>query len=181
MAYDQIWLTGFMGTGKSRVARPLAAALDWRPLDIDALIEEEAGERISDIFAHGGETAFRIVESRVITRVSDMSQIVVATGGGSILAVGNRLLMKQRGYIVCLDAQPETIAMRLRDSGRHQSERPLLGADDPLARIVELKAARQALYEEADLVIATDTLTPDQVTHAILTAFRERTAVSPAP
>ncbi len=177
MAYEQIWLTGFMGTGKTRIARPLAAALDWRALDIDDLIEEEAGERVRDIFAHGGEAAFRIIESRVIARVAEMEHVVVATGGGSILAPGNRLQMKQRGFIVCLDAQPETIAARLRDSGRHESERPLLAGDNPLARIVELKSARQALYEEADLVIATDTLTPDQVTHAILTAYRERTAV----
>jgi shikimate kinase len=107
-----------------------------------------------------------------------MKHVVVATGGGSILAVSNRVLMKERGFIVCLDAQPETIAARLRDWGRHQSERPLLGDDEPLARIIELKSARQALYEEADLVIATDNLTPDQCTHAILTAFRERSAVT---
>jgi len=182
MAYDQIWLTGFMGTGKTRIARPLAAALDWQSLDVDTLIEEEANERVRDIFTHGGEAAFRVIESRVIARVAEMSRVVVATGGGSILAVGNRVLMKQRGFIVCLDAQPETIAARIRDSGRHQSERPLLEGADPLARIIELKSARQALYEEADLVIATDNLTPDQCTHAILTSFRERTAVSnPAP
>ncbi len=167
-----------MGTGKSRIVRPLAAALDWQALDIDMLIEREAGDTVTDIFHKGGEAAFRAIESRVVARVAGMRKVVVATGGGTVLAAANRAAMKKRGFVVCLEARPETIAERLRDSNAHISERPLLQGGDPLARIIEIKAARQQLYAQADSIIQTDDLTPDQCTHQILTAFRERSAVA---
>jgi shikimate kinase len=177
MTYDQIWLTGFMATGKSRIARPLAAALSWEPLDIDTLIEEHAGERIPAIFQRGGEASFRVLETEVIAAVAERSDIVVATGGGSVIAPANREAMRRRGFIVCLEARPETIAARLAASEAHISERPLLGGDDGVGRIRDLKAQRQPLYNEADFIIQTDDLTPDQCTHQILMAFRERQAV----
>ncbi|MHB8685009.1 MAG: shikimate kinase [Dehalococcoidia bacterium] len=177
MRYEQIWLTGLMGTGKSRTARPLAAALDWQAIDVDEQIEQEAGERVREIFRHVGEAAFRAIESRVIARVAELSRVVVATGGGSVLAEANREAM-HRGFVVCLDATPETIAQRILKSGAHISERPLLAGDDALGRIRELKAARQPLYEQADLVVATDDLTPDQCTHQILTAFLDRSTLA---
>ncbi len=178
MNYEQIWLTGFMATGKSRTARPLAAALDWRAMDIDTLVEEEAGEKIPDIFAKGGEGAFRVIESRIVERLAGMSGIVVATGGGTVLAESNRAAMHRRGFVACLDARAETIAARLADTGTRVSDRPLLGGGDPSARIVELKSERQPLYAQADFIIQTDDMTPDQVTHQILLAFRERSAVA---
>lgn len=165
-----------MGTGKSRMARPLAAALDWQALDIDKLIEDEAGDDITGIFRSGGEAAFRALESNVVARIAGMTNVVVATGGGSVLAEANRAAMRARGYIVCLDARPETIAARVLRSSGHASERPLIAGDDPLAKIIELKAARQSLYAQADFIIQTDDLTPDQVTHQVLTAFREHSA-----
>lgn len=178
---QRIWLTGFMGTGKSRVARPLAAALDWEAVDVDATIEREAHDRIAHIFKSGGEGAFRALESQIIERMAQQEHIVVATGGGSIISQANRDAMRRDAFIVCLDARPETIAKRILESGAHVSERPLLEGDDPLARIRELKAERETLYRQADLVVETDDLTPDQVTHQILLAYRERTqAPSPA-
>jgi shikimate kinase len=179
MTYDQIWLIGFMGTGKSRIARPLAAALDWEQVDIDTLIEQEAGDRIPEIFRTGGEAAFRVLEARAVDRVAGMDHVVVATGGGTILADSNRAAMKQRGFVVLLDARPQTLAERIASSDAHVSERPLLQGGDPLARIIELKAAREALYvQTADFIIQTDELTPDEVTHQVLLAFRERMAVA---
>ena len=144
MTYEQIWLTGFMGTGKTRIARPLAAALDWRVADIDDLIAEEAGEPVRAIFEHGGEAAFRLIESRVVATVAETTGVVVATGGGTVLAESNRTLMKQRGFVVCLDASPQTIADESGTPGATSLERPLLAGGDPLARITEMKAARQA-------------------------------------
>jgi shikimate kinase len=177
MNYTQIWLTGFMATGKSRVARPLAAALDWECVDLDRLIEERAGEEIPKIFRTGGEAAFRELEAQTVEEVAGKQNVVVATGGGSVLLESNRAAMRRKGFLVSLEARPETIAARIADSGTRVSDRPLLG-DDPKARIVELKAERQALYNQADFIIQTDDLTPDQVTHQILTAFRERSAVA---
>lgn len=178
MAIERIWLTGFMGTGKSRIARPLAAALDWEALDIDAMIEREAHDSIAHIFKSGGEGAFRALESQVVENVARKPRAVIATGGGTILAAANREAMRNDGFIVCLDARPETIARRILESGAHASERPLLAGDDPLARIRDLKAEREELYRQADTIIETDDLTPDEVTHRILLAYRQRTALA---
>jgi len=174
---DQIWLIGFMGTGKSRLARPLATALGWDALDIDTLIEQRTGDTVPAIFDRGGEAAFRVLESEVIEDAARRERVVVATGGGSILAEANRNVMRERGFIVCLEARPDTIAARIRQSGG-ASERPLLRGADPLTAIAALKEARQPLYAQADFVIHTDDMTPDQVTHQVLTAFNEQTAVS---
>ncbi len=178
MNYEQIWLTGFMATGKTRTARPLAVALDWTAVDIDDLIEAQAGDKPSAIFARGGEAAFRIIEAEVVERVAGMTNVVVATGGGSVLSEANRAAMRRRGFIVCFDARPETIAARIQDSTAHVSERPLLEGGNPSARIVELKAERDPIYAQADFILQTDDLTPDQVTHQVLLAFRERSAVA---
>lgn len=179
MQYEQIWLIGFMGTGKSRTVRPLATALDWTALDLDILIEQEAGDDIPAIFRKGGEAAFRIIESQVVERVSGMERVVIATGGGTILAEQNRRAMKERGFVACLDARPETIAARIADSGDRVSERPLLTGHEPHARIAELMGERAPLYAQtADFIIQTDDMTPDQVTHQVLLAFRERAAVA---
>lgn len=178
MTYDQIWLIGFSGTGKSRLVRALAAALDWESVDLDKLVEERAGEAIPQIFRHGGEAAFREIESAVLDETAHRANIVVATGGGAVLSERNRETMRRRGFVACLDARPETILQRLQKAGVEASERPLLQGADPIARIVELKSVRQSLYAQADFIIQTDDMTPDQVTHQILLAFRERTAVA---
>jgi shikimate kinase len=179
MQYEQIWLIGFMGTGKSRTVRALAAALDWTPLDLDTLIEQEAGEGIPDIFTKGGEAAFRVLESQIVERIAGERRVVIATGGGTILSDTNRSLMKQQGFVACLDARPETIAARIADSGDRVSDRPLLAGHEPHVRIAELMAERAPLYAQtADFIIQTDDMTPDQVTHQILLAFRERAAVA---
>jgi shikimate kinase len=178
MDYTQIWLIGFMATGKSRTARPLAVALDWQSLDMDTLIEERAGESIPKIFGKGGEAAFRELERQIVEEIAERDGIVVATGGGTVLAETNRAAMRKRGFVVCLDARTETLAARIADSGRHVSDRPLLSGENPVDRIIELKNERQPLYAQADFIIQTDDMSPDQVTHQILTAFRERSAVA---
>jgi shikimate kinase len=176
---DQIWLTGFMGTGKSRLARPLATALGWEALDVDTLIQQRAGDTIATIFERGGEAAFRVIESEIIEEVAQRANVVVATGGGSILAEANRRAMRERGWVVCLEARPDTIAARIRQSSAHVSERPLIAGPDPLTKIAALKEARQPLYAQADFIIHTDDMTPDQITHQVLTAFNDHTAVIP--
>ena len=179
MRYEQIWLVGFSGTGKSRIARPLAAALNWAAVDLDKLIEETSGQTIQQIFKSGGEAAFRVMESTALEDVAKTADVVVATGGGSILAESNREAMRRRGFIVCLDARPDTILARLRSDGVSVEERPLLEGDAPLQKILEMKTERQPLYANADFILQTDELTPDQVTHQILVAYRERSAAVP--
>jgi shikimate kinase len=179
---DQIWLTGFMGTGKTRIVRPLAAALDWQAVDTDALITERTGEPIRSTIARGGEAAFRVLESEVIDETSALSNVVIATGGGAVVTESNRTAMRKRGFVVCLEARPETILSRITISGDGQvSDRPLLAGNDPLSQIVSLKSERQSLYAQADFIIQTDELTPDQVTHQVLMAYREHTAANAYP
>ena len=178
MAYEQIWLIGFSGTGKSRIVRPLAAALDWEAVDIDKAIAVQEAASVPAIFAARGEEAFRSLETKAIAAIAERTNIVVATGGGAVLAEANREAMRQRGFVVCLEARPETILRRLQQSDASASERPLLQGPEPLARIIALKAERQPLYTQADFIIQTDELTPDQCTHQILLAYREKTAVS---
>jgi shikimate kinase len=175
MTIERIWLTGFMATGKSRVVRPLAAALDWTPIDLDKVIEDEAHESIAHIFKEGGEGAFRALEAQAVENASRVQHAVVATGGGSVLSETNRAAMRRDGFIVCLDARPETIRARIQDSGARVSDRPLLGEGNTMARIEQLKSERDPLYRDADIIIDTDDLTPDEVTHRIILAFRERT------
>lgn len=175
---DQIWLTGFSGTGKSRLAKPLATALDWEAIDLDKQIEERANDSIPNIFRKGGEAAFRVLESELVEAASERANVVVATGGGAVLAESNRAAMRRRGFVVCLDARPETVFERLRSDNAAVEERPLLAGDNPLSAIMELKAKRDPVYFQADFIIQTDDMTPDQVTHQVLTAFREQSTQS---
>ena len=135
---DQVWLIGFSGTGKSRLARPIAAALDWQSVDLDQVIEQRLGDSITNLFRARGESEFRRIEAELIEETSQLANVVVATGGGAILVPANREAMRRRGFVVCLDARPETILERVRAPGT-VSDRPLLSGDAPLSRIIELK------------------------------------------
>jgi shikimate kinase len=137
---DQIWLIGFSGSVKSRLARPLATALDWQAIDLDAVIQERNGDSISNIFRSRGETEFRQLEAQLVEETSQMSNVVVATGGGAVLLAANRDVMKRRGFVVCLDARPDTLLARIRTPGGTVSDRPLLAGDEPLSRIEQLKS-----------------------------------------
>ena len=107
---QRVVLTGFMGAGKSTVGRLLAAELGWQFVDVDALVEEMAGETIPEIFANGGaeggEQRLRRLESRALARVLGQRQTVIALGGGAAETLGNRLLVEQTPgtVVVFLDA-----------------------------------------------------------------------------
>jgi len=168
----RLFLTGFSGTGKSAVAALVAKALGWRALDTDKLIAEAAGKSIPEIFERDGEARFRELEREAVARAAGQERVVVATGGGAVLAVENRRAMAD-GLVVCLDARPKAILKRLRSEDAPVSERPLLAGDDPLGRIAELKAHRQRFYALADFVIETDGRTPQQVADAVVQAVRD--------
>lgn len=169
----RLFLTGFSGSGKSTVAGLVAKTLGWRALDTDALIEEAAGRSIAEIFASDGEARFRELERDALRRAAGEEQVVVATGGGAMLAQDNRLVMADGGLVVCLDARPKTILDRLGAGG---SERPLLAVTDPLARITELKAQRAKYYALADLVVDTEKRRPKQIAQAVAAGVRSADA-----
>ncbi|HEX2173476.1 MAG TPA: 3-dehydroquinate synthase [Dehalococcoidia bacterium] len=183
MSSRNIFLTGFSYTGKTTVGRHLAAALGWRYVDSDEVIEERAGRAVPDIFAQEGEPAFREWESRVLADLAAGEKQVIATGGGTPLAERNRALMRERGFVICLEAAPATIHARLLAASADGVERPLLAGGDPLARITFLKEFRQPYYATADWVISTDRLSPEEVAEEARRAFHRyagRTGTRPA-
>jgi shikimate kinase len=142
-------LIGFMGTGKSVVGRVAADMMHFTFLDTDHVIEARAGKTISDIFAQDGEPVFRQWERRIVGELTRRSKTVIATGGGLPTDETNLASLKTHALVICLWASPENIWERVRG----QDHRPLLNEGDPLARIRELLAAREAFYRQADVLV----------------------------
>ena len=146
-----IVLVGFMGTGKTVVARKLAGDIGKKYVSIDKLIEEREKRPIRDIFRDEGEPYFRKVEKEVVKEVSQGRDQIIDAGGGVVLDMENVENLKRSGIIICLRADPRTIYERTKKCGH----RPLLNVDDPEKRIKELADERRPFYEKADFHIDT--------------------------
>ena len=169
---ERVLLVGFMGAGKSTVGRLLADALGWRFFDIDAVIESEEGRAIGDIFRSDGESRFRETENRIMARMLDERQVVLATGGGWS-AVPGRLKQLPGGTVsVWLRVSPEEAVKRC---GRQEIERPLLAGDDPMVTVRDLLERRSPLYAESDVEVDTEGRTEEDVSASILALLREKT------
>lgn len=147
-----LYLVGFMGTGKSTVGRLIASRLKLRFIDSDTEIEKQAGCSISQIFEKEGEAAFRQMERTFIESGHPESGCLVACGGGLVTGPGMIDSLKERGLVVCLFASPETILRRT--SGN--KNRPLLNVENPRERIAALLAERESTYLRAGACIVTD-------------------------
>jgi len=142
-----------MGAGKSTTGRLLAKALGKQFIDSDKEIEACTGADIPLIFELEGESGFRKRETAVLERLTQNSDIVLATGGGSVLSEHNRGLIMSCGFVIYLYAPVDFLVQRT----ARDRNRPLLHTADPQARLVELLGARGPLYEQvADLIISTD-------------------------
>ena len=184
--YVRIVLIGFSGTGKSTVARGLNARLGWPVRDIDALIEERLERAIPEIFAQDGEEFFRTVEGAILGEALSQDNVVIATGGGAVVAerwwTADRL-DEPRTLVVALDAQPATILDRLSAQAAAEGdrvERPMLAGVDPLGRIAVLKQTRQAVYDRADLTLTVDRLRPGDVVDEIVGTLSDVDASRPS-
>ncbi len=165
-----IVLVGFMGTGKTTVGRALAEWLGMEFVELDAEVEAEEGISIKEIFERYGEPYFRDLETEIVKRFSQKEGLVISTGGGVVLREENMKALREKGIIVCLWAEPETILERT--SGNN--ERPLLNVDDPLNRIKELLQQRRPFYERADIMIKTDSKDLDTVVNEIIEKLKEK-------
>lgn len=149
---ENVFLVGFMGSGKSTVGRRLAADLGKRFHDCDRVLEERTGVDISYIFDLEGEEGFRRREAAVLEELTRERGVVLATGGGAVLAPENRRALAANGFVVYLCAS----AGLLHERTSRNRNRPLLQTEDPRARIAELLEVRDPLYREvADLVVET--------------------------
>ena len=148
-----IFLIGFMGAGKSTVARELKKQLEMNYVEMDQLIVEQRGMAITDIFEEYGETYFRNLESNVLIELQKRKQTIVSCGGGIVVREDNKDHMKKNGRVVFLTATPNTVYERVKNS----TERPILNNNMNVEFISQLLEKRRTLYEEAaDITVATD-------------------------
>ena len=139
-----IFLVGMMGAGKTSVGRVLAKRLNKVFYDSDQVIEERTGVKVAVIFEIEGEAGFRLRESAVVDELTQLGDIVLATGGGAILTGENRDRLRARGTVVYLRASVKDLLNRT----RHDKNRPLLQTADPRGRLDELFEMRDPLYRE---------------------------------
>ena len=171
MTGGNVFLVGMMGAGKSTIGRLLARRLKRRFIDSDHEIEARCGVRIPVVFEIEGEAGFRVREQQVIGELTLLEGVVLATGGGVVLAEENRRRLAERGTVVYLRARPEDLYRRV----RHDRDRPLLATADPLARLRQLHTQRDALYASiAHLVVETGSQTVQALARQVLDKLDER-------
>ena len=152
-----VYLTGFMGVGKSAVGKELARLLRRPFVDLDALIEREAGSAVASIFARRGEAAFRKLESKALARAARRKGVIVALGGGTLLDKRNRVLVARTGLLVQLSCSRSELVRRLRPA---RASRPLLAGGALGARVGKLLVARRAAYAGAAWSVSTTANSP---------------------
>ena len=141
---DKLYLVGFMGSGKTTLARALGRRLGWRHVDLDEEIERREGRTVSQVFAEHGEAYFRKAEREVLLAFLPMRNVVVATGGGTFVQPANRADILADGVVVWLDVPFARIVDRVPSDGR----RPLAADRDAFAALFE---ERRAAYRQAHL------------------------------
>jgi shikimate kinase len=159
-----IIITGFMGTGKSVVAKELARKLKMEFIDMDRIVEEHHGMSISDIFARYGERYFRAQENKLVKKLFQKENMVIATGGGTLLFSDNARILSQRGQIICLYADSQTIYNRV----KRKNNRPLLKGENVLSEINRLLEKRKKIYDNIKWKIDTTNLTTREVVDKII-------------
>jgi shikimate kinase len=154
-------LVGLMGAGKSTVGALLAEALGRPFVDTDAVVEAIAHRTVAEIFAEGGEPAFRALERTAVADVcASPDPLVIACGGGAVLDADNRAALTRSGIVVWLRATPEHLAARVGDG----ADRPLLARGATVDALARLADTRAAAYEAvADVAVDTDDLAPPDV------------------
>jgi len=163
-----LYLVGFMGTGKTTIGRIVSHRLGFTLLDSDHEIERIQRRSIPQIFEEDGEQAFRKMEHDFVFGGHAASRAVVACGGGLVVQPGMAEALRERGVVVCLHASMETV-MRRTQGNRN---RPLLDVADPMQRIRTLYAEREPIYSKAGTVILTDGRPMLDIMQHVLRAYR---------
>lgn len=158
-----IYLVGMMGSGKTETALALAEILGMKAVDLDDLIVQEERRSINEIFDQKGEAYFRDAESRGLRQVSIKKNLVVATGGGTILREDNRKILLQTGKVFYLSASLEILWERLQS----MQDRPLLKVAEPKVVLERIYEERRPYYEMFENQVDTDLKTPEDVAREI--------------
>jgi len=166
MTTDKIYLVGFMASGKSTIARALAARLRWRAEDVDDLIEAREHRTVSEIFAQQGEPYFRTVEREILRLLQPMRHLVVATGGGTFADPDNRALINLDGVSVWIDLPLADLIPRIPLDGR----RPLAASR---AQLEQLYQARVDTYRLAHVRVCAARVPVSAVVDRILEAIHQ--------
>lgn len=163
-----IVLVGMMGAGKTTVGELLATKLNRELKDIDRVIEQEQKKSIIGIFTDDGEEVFRKLESETIEKFSNMSDLIISTGGGALEKANNLSNLQKNGIIIYLKADIEELFKRV----KNETQRPLLKEQDPLEVIKKLIKKREKFYLMADITIITDNKSPEKITEEIIKAIK---------
>ena len=170
MRKNHIFLIGFMGSGKSTVAKYLSSAYQMKQIEMDEQIEKDEGRSISSIFEKEGEEYFRTLETELLKSLDPRETFVVSCGGGAAVKEENVREMKEKGRIILLSAQPETVYVRVKNS----HNRPLLEGNMNVSYIKELMDKRQKLYERAaDFQVKTEGRTAEDIGEEIIKQIRK--------
>ena len=172
-----VFLTGFMGSGKSTIGERLAKELGWNFIDLDRMIVRRLGMSIAAYFKEAGESAFRLVESEELQRCQGLMDTVVAVGGGALCSQDNLGWALDHGTVVYLELSPAQLYKRLKNGKTH---RPMLHGEnglpleeeEVLVRIHALLDKRAPYYEAAHLVVSADQSVP-RVVQQTLAALRQ--------
>lgn len=178
MNTDRIFLTGFMGSGKSTVAPRLARGLGYKALDLDEEIVQHTGLSIPALFELYGEERFREEEKNLLRRLTEQTGIVVSLGGGAVMDPSNLAWCKQKGTLVYLKGSAAFLASRLASS---RQDRPLLHDENGsllppgllLDRVSDLLTQRSAIYEQAHITVTIDAASISSVVARIQGALRQ--------
>ena len=172
---SRVYITGFMGSGKSTSGPLVADRLGYRFLDLDAEVERIAGVTIHELFEQHGESKFRALETAVLSEVMVEENVIVATGGGALASEGNMLLAETSGATVFLKLPAQTLAARLSDpEGRpllHDEHGEPYTREALLERIEELLTKRDRFYSHADIVVEAEGHSPEDVADAVVQAL----------
>ena len=161
-----IYLIGFMGVGKSTVAKMLSDKLDFELIDTDIEIEKRENRSINEIFSQEGEEYFREKEKELIEELSKKDNMIISCGGGIIKSDVSIANMKKSGSVVLLEASPEIIYNRVKDD----NNRPLLVSNPGIEGIKKLMEEREESYNKAFTHKVDASKTPVQVVNDIITA-----------
>lgn len=165
MERENIYLIGFMGTGKSTVSNCLHEQYGMEQVEMDEEIAKREGRSIADIFAREGEAYFRELETGLLHSLSSRGNVVVSCGGGTAMRECNVREMKKRGRVVLLLAKPETVYERVHTC----HDRPLLEGNMNVDYIKSLIDARMPRYEAAaDITVHTDGRSAEDICREIV-------------